>query len=338
MISPSSPTPDSPEPLQRRVQGRGLGAFIAGATYPFRAIAVLQQYPQLQRYIVMPIVVNVVVGITIYAGLLFAGLRAIDAIIASVPTWTAQTPHWAIHLPQWSMQLPHWLPSLPTWSVSFPDVQLPQWSIPVPDWLSSLLSWRPTLPDWVANLPTWGAMLLIWLLRVLLTLILLVLTGFIFLQFGVLLGSPWYGKLSEELEKIRTGQFVLIEVGIAQDIGRAVLYELKKLALSLGIGIPLLVMGLIPGLGTLPATIGGLMLGATLVCLDFLDSPLERRRLRFRDKLTILRRSLPASASFAFVCLGLVSLPLVNLLAIPLCVTAGTLFVCDRVLMELPKP
>jgi len=29
--------------------------------------------------------------------------------------------------------------------------------------------------------------------------------------------------------------------------------------------------------------------------------------------------------------LGLVSIPLLNLLAIPLCMTAGTLFFCDRI-------
>jgi CysZ protein len=40
---------------------------------------------------------------------------------------------------------------------------------------------------------------------------------------------------------------------------------------------------------------------------------------------------LPASASFGFVCLALVSVPLINLLAIPVCVAAGTLFFCDRI-------
>jgi CysZ protein len=39
---------------------------------------------------------------------------------------------------------------------------------------------------------------------------------------------------------------------------------------------------------------------------------------------------LPATAGFGLVCLGLVSIPFFNLFAVPLCITAGTLFYCDQ--------
>ena len=83
------------------------------------------------------------------------------------------------------------------------------------------------------------------------------------------------------------------------------------------------------------SAVGSFTLTTTIVGLDFLDSCLERRRLKFREKLAILFRSLPASGSFALVCLALISIPLVNLFTIPLCVASGTLFVCDRVLPKL---
>ncbi|MEP0886343.1 hypothetical protein NDI49_32940, partial [Trichocoleus sp. ST-U3] len=83
--------------------------------------------------------------------------------------------------------------------------------------------------------------------------------------------------------------------------------------------------------------IGGITLAAMIVCLDFLDAPLERRRLRFRQKLGIVTRSFPATASFSLVCLGLVSIPLLNLFTIPLCVASGTLFFCDRIYPRLPN-
>jgi CysZ protein len=76
----------------------------------------------------------------------------------------------------------------------------------------------------------------------------------------------------------------------------------------------------------------------TLLCLDMFDAPLERRRLGFRQKLALVRRCFPASASFGLVCLGLVGIPFMNLLAIPLCVTAGTLFFCDRMLPPSAEP
>ena len=59
--------------------------------------------------------------------------------------------------------------------------------------------------------------------------------------------------------------------------------------------------------------------------------PLERRRLRFRDKLKIALGGLPATATFSLVSLFLVSIPFVNLLAVPICVAAGTLLFCDRI-------
>ncbi|MBE9180290.1 EI24 domain-containing protein [Oculatella sp. LEGE 06141] len=325
----------SQEPPAKPIQlvRRGPGSIVVGATYPFRAFWFFVRQPNVRIYVLMPILINVVLGITLYAGLLFLGFRAIDTIMANLPTWAADASHWSVHLPDWPLNWPHWQINIPRWSIPWPN----RWTISLPDWFGNLPNWSPTLPGWFANLPRWGLLILIGLLRVVLTFVLLLVTGFILLQFGVLLGSPWYGKLSEEIEKTRTGQVALIEVGLAQDVGRAVLYELKKLAVGLGCGMPLLLLGFFPGVGTLTASIGGILLAATLVCLDFLDSPLERRRLRFRQKLGVLWRSLPASASFGLVCFGLVSIPLINLLAIPLCVTAGTLFVCDRVLPELPS-
>ena len=242
------------------------GGLLAGATYPFRAFSLLRQTPKLRGYVLVPILVNLVVGGTLYAGLLLAGFQGIDVAIQNLPAWAA-----------------------------FLDV----------------------------------------VLRVLLTILLFLATGFVLLQFGVLLGSPWYGKLSEELEQLRTGHTVVPAGGIGgifSEIGRAIAFELKKLTLTAAIALPLLLLNFVPGVGTAIATFGGIALATTIVCLDFLDPALERRRFRFRTKLGILSRSLPASATFGLVCLGLVSIPFINLLAIPLCVTAGTLFFCDRIL------
>jgi CysZ protein len=240
-------------------------AFLEGASYPFRALAALSRAPRLWRFVVLPILINIAVGAAVYAGLLFAGLRWVDGVVASLPGWAAPL----------------------------------------------------------------GV-----LLQVLLVAGLLVAIGFLLVRFGVVLGSPFYGRLSEELEVARLGSAPPAEplsaAGVARDLWRALAYELKKLALALAVGLPLLLVNLLPFAGQAIAAAGGIALGATIACLDFLDPPLERRRLRFRAKLGVLRRALPASAGFGLVCLGLVSIPLVNLLAIPVCVTAGTLFFCDR--------
>jgi CysZ protein len=238
---------------------------VSGLAYPLRALALLASRPSLWSYILIPILVNIVVGMTIYAGLLIVGLRAIDSF--------------------------------------------------------------------VAGLSSWAAVLSI-ILRVLLIVGLLIGTGFVLVRLGVVLGAPWYSKLSNQLELLQTGK-PLPEDGAGlsaalRDLGRALAFELKKLLLVLTIGLGLLLLNLIPVIGQALAIVGGIALGATISCLDFFDYPLERRRLGFRQKLRLIRQSMPASAGFGLACFWLVSIPFVNLLSIPLCVAAGTLFFCDR--------
>ncbi|MBD3881540.1 EI24 domain-containing protein [Phormidium tenue FACHB-886] len=319
------PSFHSPQPIDR-----GLSSLFTGASYPLRALRLFLTTPKLRGYILLPILINVILGFVIYTGLFLAGMEAIDRIIADVPNWTASLPHWSVHLPAWNVSAPRWLPALPSLP-SLPHIALPNWNLTLPGWFH-LPSWQPVLPDWIAFIPTGAARVLIWLLRLVLTVVLLLLTGFIFLQFGVLLGAPWYGKLSEELERMRMGKVTLIEVGMVQDISRAILYELKKLGLTIAILVPSLLLNFFPGVGTAIGSVLGVALGATIVCMDFLDAAVERRRPAFREKLGIVWKSLPASGTFGLVCLALVSIPLVNLLAVPICVAAGTLFFCDRIL------
>ena len=57
--------------------------------------------------------------------------------------------------------------------------------------------------------------------------------------------------------------------------------------------------------------------------------PLERRRLKFRHKIQFVFARFPSSAGFGLICLSLISIPLLNLVVVPLCVSGGTLLFCD---------
>jgi CysZ protein len=231
---------------------------------------VLSRTPSLWGYVVIPVLVNLLVGTALYLGLLLTGLRYIDALIAGLPAWAA---------------------------------------------------------------------VLAVLLRVLLVLGLLLAIGFVVARFGVVLGAPWYARLSVRLEQLRTAQprgtRATGIVAAARELAQALLYELKKLLLVLAVGVLLLLLTAVPAVGPVLASAGGVALGATITCLDFLDAPLERRGFRFRSKLGVVYRTMPASAGFGLAGFGLVSIPFLNLLFIPLCVAAGTLFFCDRVWPDL---
>ena len=109
-------------------------ALIAGVAYPFRAFRLITGTPRMWRFVLVPILVNVLVGATLYAGLLLAGFRAIDGMVATLPAWAA----------------------------------------------------------------VFGV-----LLRVVLVVLLLIATGFVLVRFGVVLGSPWYARMSAQIEQMQ---------------------------------------------------------------------------------------------------------------------------------------
>ena len=254
---------------------------LTGASYPFRILIFFKQNPSLWSYIIIPLMINLSLGIFFYLQLL---------------TWEGQLFEILI--------------------------------LKGMEWLNEIAL---NLPSWLKNLDI-VFIFLIEFFKLLLGLILLIITGFLLAQLGFLVGMPWYSKLSEKIESIKLGKITIIEVNFLIEIKRTLLYEFKKIILLVCIGLPLFLCNFLPGFGTLIATIGGLSLTAILTCLDFWDQPLERRRLRFRDKLGLIAKSFPSSAGFGYMCLFLISIPLLNLVTIPLCVAAGTLFFCDRLL------
>ena len=255
--------------------------FFSGMSYPFRLLGLFVSNPSLLSYIIVPILVNIVVGIFLYIGLFFFGWEITELLTDSL--------------------------------------------------LNRLDLLLADLPSWLNGLD-YLVIFLAWLIRIILSVLLLILTGFILVQFGVLLAAPWYGSLSEKIEKIKTDNIEIIEVGIVRDIWRAILFELKKIVLMLSCGILIFFLSFLPVIGAIISTVGGLTVTGNLICLDFFDAALERRRLKFRKKVALVWKTFPASAGFAAICLLLSSVPFINLITIPFCVGSGTLFVCDRIL------
>ncbi|MEO6862178.1 MAG: EI24 domain-containing protein, partial [Microcoleus sp.] len=209
---------------------------LAGFTYPLRAFSLIWQTPKLWTYVLVPVVLNFLIGIGLYLSLLFPSLAGIDVLVADL----------SVRFNNSIVSLPAWLSFLGVLTIAFG-----------------------------------------WLLRVLLVSGLLLIIGFLLVQFGVILGAPWYGKLSEQLELLRNGQLPAEEpMNLAssfRDLQMAIAFELRKLQILFSIGIPLLLLNFIPGAGSILSSLGGVALGATIVCLDFLNAPLERRKLPFQE-------------------------------------------------------
>ncbi|WP_330202412.1 EI24 domain-containing protein [Cyanobacterium sp. DS4] len=252
--------------------------FFSGVFYPFLALKIIWQNKTLWQYLIIPILINILVGITSYILLLNPSLNFYDNF----------TNNLILRVDQLIDNLPQWL-----------------------DFLTYII----------------GAIASF--LKGIIIVILLILVGFIILQFGGILGSPFYGKLSEKVEILKKGNLDLIEINIVKEIFRAILFELKKLLFIIVFSIPLFLLNFIPAFGNLISLIGGLSITITIICLDFFDATLERKRLSFREKLKFVWGGFPLTTGFGLICLALISIPLVNLIAIPICVSAGTLLICE---------
>ncbi|MGL5079173.1 MAG: hypothetical protein ACRDBG_25515, partial [Waterburya sp.] len=77
-----------------------LGGFgtLDGATYPFKALITFIKNPGLIKYIAIPIIVNIIVAIALYSGLLYFGWQIVDQIQGDVTIWLNQL---IMNLPQW---------------------------------------------------------------------------------------------------------------------------------------------------------------------------------------------------------------------------------------------
>ncbi|MFN8477857.1 MAG: hypothetical protein U0074_08595 [Kouleothrix sp.] len=64
-------------------------ALIAGLAYPFRALGLLARTRRLWGYVLIDPGELMLVSATLYAALLFTGLRAIGGAVATLPAWAA---------------------------------------------------------------------------------------------------------------------------------------------------------------------------------------------------------------------------------------------------------
>jgi CysZ protein len=179
----------------------------------------------------------------------------------------------------------------------------------------------------------------LWLLFAVLLLLTLVYT---FTLVGNLLLAPFNDYLSEKVEWLYAGNHLdePFRVGaLLRDVWRSLRAELGRLALYLGCLGVLLPLHLFPPVGT--AVYGAAFTAVTLFFLgwEYLDFSMERWHLGFGAKRTLAFGNLGALLSFGAGAILLLLIPLINLLAIPVCVIGGTLLICDlRAAGRTPAP
>ncbi len=148
---------------------------------------------------------------------------------------------------------------------------------------------------------------------------------------GSILASPVYDQLTARVERLELGSreeaFALKLV--AADVLMGVTHSLMALTLYLSLACPITAMGLVPVVGQGVNLVLGPALSALFLAREVLDYSFSRRRFGFAQKVRILRRHLPMTAGLGLSTLGLLAIPGVNVLSMPLAVVGGALAYCD---------
>jgi CysZ protein len=189
-----------------------------------------------------------------------------------------------------------------------------------------------TLRDrWLELLPSSGALRAI--VGVLAHLALLVVAYFAFLPLASLIAAPFNETIAESVEHLITGRepppFSLAR--LLRDLGRAIVHELRKLFRYLLLALGVLLASLIPAVGPVLGIVGGGYLAARFAAYDALDATLSRWGWPYARKTALIRSRRGACLGLGAVVAGLLVVPFVNAVAMPVGAAGGALLAVSLV-------
>jgi CysZ protein len=178
------------------------------------------------------------------------------------------------------------------------------------------------LPDWA-----W-LQSLDWLFWILYGAVILLMLAYGFVILANLIGSPFYGYLSELTEKHLTGQEVSTDGGwgqIARDVPRALWREVQKIAYYLPRALGLFILGLIPVVNLVAAVLW-FAFNCWMMALQYVDYPADNHRVSFKGLKHNLQGTRLTALGFGLpVALGAM-VPVLNLFVVPAAVCGATAY------------
>ena len=157
---------------------------------------------------------------------------------------------------------------------------------------------------------------------------------------GCIITAPFNDILSQKVERAITGdlpdeKFRLLQ--LIRDITRTCMNVLKLLSIVLIINLALMFLNFIPFLGSLLYTALSFMTASFFIGFQFFDFPLERRRLPFSRKLSVLwRYKFPViGLGAAFFTISYV--PIIGFLGLNLATIGATTLFIEHIMHDFPK-
>jgi CysZ protein len=141
----------------------------------------------------------------------------------------------------------------------------------------------------------------------------------------LLIGDPFYERISQRVEARYGGVPDEVEVVWWRSLGRSLVDSLRLIGVSLLLGIPLFVLGLVPVVGQIIAPVVGAAVGGWLLAVELTGVPFQHRGKRLRERRAVLRAHRPLALGFGVAVFLCFLIPLGAILLMPAAVAGATL-------------
>ncbi|TWG26013.1 EI24 domain-containing protein [Actinoplanes teichomyceticus] len=142
----------------------------------------------------------------------------------------------------------------------------------------------------------------------------------------LLIGDPFYEKISELVEDRFGGVPDAVEVGFWRALRRSLADSLRLIGLSVLAGIPLFLLGFLPVVGQTVVPVLAGAVGGRLLALELTGVPFQRRGQRLRHRRAVLGgKNTPLTLGFGAAVFCAFLVPLGAILLMPAAIAGATL-------------
>ncbi|MEA3466064.1 MAG: sulfate transporter CysZ [Thermodesulfobacteriota bacterium] len=168
-------------------------------------------------------------------------------------------------------------------------------------------------------------------IKLLAALVTLVIVFFTFTVLGNFIAAPFNDVLSERTEQLISGQllderFSLRQIG--KDLWRVMQDEVRKMSLFILLMILLLVVNMLPGIGSLIYAVCSVLLTVFFLIVEYTGYVFSRKHQGFKEQRRFIAANRMTTLGFGLAVMCTLLIPFVQFLTIPLAVVAATHLCC----------
>ncbi|MFU8875265.1 EI24 domain-containing protein [Micromonospora sp. SL4-19] len=141
----------------------------------------------------------------------------------------------------------------------------------------------------------------------------------------LVIGDPFYEKISERVEDRLGGTPGAVEVPFWASLRRSIVDSLRLVAISVLVGVPLFAAGFIPVVGQTVVPVIGAAVGGWFLALELVGAPFYRRGMRLPERRSLLRADRPTALGFGVAVFVCFLIPLGAVLVMPAAVAGAAL-------------